>query len=620
MVANTDSHQPDNDGLIEPEYKTKPILPLASRQTELLAEAWDAALSVTGLDAPFDENDMRSSLAGILKQMARCDLDMGADRVIEGGADEVAMKLASMAGVLGDDPGELIGFLAGVCANSLAVLQEKWIADEEELVDASVEILRHIKISGKTTVDGILKLVPRLRGLLAHDPEQDEGWYKSILSLGAILSSVADQIPKSKKEAQDARLLGGVYSHTVLAAAAKGIAGALSADAIKQAANNLSVTLSRLSRGGGASGDSKPGEDPIKATIRNLETLFVVANMKEEGEEEENKVELISDIFGILPLLSGPKISASELLRLLNGVTRVTSREEKNTLHQALLHAMAGAALAELRERNLVASSFFNAGAEIRRIQKHQEMDFPETRAIINALGLFWTINLNGDPVSALVDGNGFDCAVNLFGALTELEPVKIEKIMDGGGGKAANFIRGCLNPSKDREHAMHLMASFRELPFTTAPETEPATMDELLKSSTELVSTLVRELKPDFKGDISGQLDSVKTAEIVMSLFPKDQLPKLMDEIKELLSPYIKLAGSSLKELASELYDKDLQDNGPFVTDDKDWSILGVEGDDEGDDKKWEKLKEKSEIGCQSIGDAFSESFPTKSENSDAP
>lgn len=75
------------------------------------------------------------------------------------------------------------------------------------------------------------------------------------------------------------------------------------------------------------------------------------------------------------------------------------------------------------------ASSFFNAGVELLRGKNAGTFRATELavvtrlRVVVNALGLWWALHFGESEIErALTVGDGLDCAVNLFGALTDAQ------------------------------------------------------------------------------------------------------------------------------------------------------------------------------------------------------
>lgn len=97
-------------------------------------------------------------------------------------------------------------------------------------------------------------------------------------------------------------------------------------------------------------------------------------------------------------------------------------------LRQAWFSARAAVVRARLRKPGKndakdVATAFFNAGVALLRGGNRRRTEAIKAQLVINALGLWWATWLaNGDGKLALGTYNGSDCAVNLFGALDDLD------------------------------------------------------------------------------------------------------------------------------------------------------------------------------------------------------
>lgn len=107
---------------------------------------------------------------------------------------------------------------------------------------------------------------------------------------------------------------------------------------------------------------------------------------------------------------------------------------KRRHLRQAWFCARTGAERAVRRrpgeeDARDVASAFFNAGVALLTGGYRRQSEAVTARIVLNALGFWWAAHLAGDDEArALGDYNGGDCAVNLLGAMTDMDVTVLDR------------------------------------------------------------------------------------------------------------------------------------------------------------------------------------------------
>ncbi len=254
---------------------------------------------------------------------------------------------------------------------------------------------------------------------------------------------------------------------------------------------------------------------------------------------------------------------------------------------------------------------------------------------LFNAIGLFWTLSLNEDLSEALVEKDGFNCAVNFFDSLSDYFELQPESSKDLLSSNDILSLAEVIWAYKDKPgikgiDAKRIEGSFASLEFTnraTARSVANSTdlKESLLRSIQGIVFQITERIAPNAGLSKPATLDAETTARILRKAMEKllattsvdasgkntdgssqfDALvKKILDKLNEYLLPIDDL-GARVKSAYEawkngEVFDK-LVDYG--VTDQMQLSRIGTR-------KNAQEYYWQLDTGPKSLGEAFRVGF----------
>jgi hypothetical protein len=170
----------------------------------------------------------------------------------------------------------------------------------------------------------------------------------------------------------------------------------------------------------------------------------------------------------------------------------------------SVLAALSRMAFNDSDDWDEIAAAFFNAGVAVLRVDRQ----FAAPRIALNGAGLGWALSRGKGFAQILDEYHGLNCAVNMFGALTELPEPQRQLLKPFVAILAAQLfapeVRSALPESEQLEY-FRLQSSLRELgieevaPLSTGSPPDAAAMLDALNG---LFASLSIQL-PDF-GDLA--------------------------------------------------------------------------------------------------------------------
>lgn len=350
---------------------------------------------------------------------------------LSGGPSQVLLHTQSRVRELGEQPAELLAFLAQAVAPALTRLEKDEQASPETLADVVILALSGNALQGTALArqECVVELVAHIRSLLETQEARDrgDGYFKTRGALPQWLQRIdALQGSPSLKR----RIV--FYYHELLA---PGLGTKMSADTFSIAANNICGALSGLW--------NDRAEGARARLLSRIQALATVVRLGERMGQEDRGAdpESVQALFSALGLSVGQESvavldQARALLVLANIPTAwrvvdpvvlggdVADAMENGDAWMALM----GLAAAVLRmalnspgDWDEIPASFFNAGVALNRWTAVKETDAGiKARAALNATGLVWALERGKDWQQALDSFHGIDCAVNFFGALVD--------------------------------------------------------------------------------------------------------------------------------------------------------------------------------------------------------
>lgn len=300
--------------------------------------------------------------------------------------------------------------LAGLILYTLAPTLRRWeglqMATPENFGDFLLSAFGGEGAPSPQSTQPLTDFGVRLWRLLRTQKDQDIDYWRTVRAFGDFFVGA---------KGPDTLALAATAYHTVILMQAKNAEDADAADLIRGAANNMASLFDDLA-------GKSPSELETK-TIAAAGHLHVIA----------------SDAIGDRWRMSPAERRARALDEL--GNTPTTFQQDGSDslrlryLRQAWFSVRTGVVRARLRtpgedDAKDVASAFFNAGVAILRTGSRRSAQVVTARIAVNALGLWWALYLAPhDEKKALGSYSGGDCAVNLFGALTDLDENLIERL-----------------------------------------------------------------------------------------------------------------------------------------------------------------------------------------------
>ncbi len=300
--------------------------------------------------------------------------------------------------------------LAGLLLYTLAPTLRRWetlqTATPEDIGDFLLPALGASDAPRPQPTRALTDFGVRLWRLMQTQIDWDIGYWQTVRALG-------DFFVRAKGR-ETLALVATIY-HALIQAQTKDVEDAEAADLVRGAANNLSSLFDDLA--------GKAPSGKVAAAIAAAGRLHVLAADAIEDRGRKPRAErwaLALDELGNTP--SAFQQVGDDSLRLRH-------------LRQAWFSARTGVVRARLRkpgeaDAKDVASAFFNAGVAILRAGNRRSPPFATARIVVNALGLWWALHLSAvADEKALGPYNGGNCAVNLMGALTDLDPPKLDRL-----------------------------------------------------------------------------------------------------------------------------------------------------------------------------------------------
>lgn len=414
---------------LEPGYH-RLFLDALNRQEVLLPDggmaAWQATRAsaigaVASEAAPRSSASMHEALAAVLQAQTSDD------------PEPLRIRTRAELRELANDPARLFEFMGSTLPKRLRQIQD---------LDSSVDSTAQVVVTALLAMVDPLRdlfgpLIPQLRGYLEqqyHNESPDKQRSYQWLSVAGTLANIT---PKTGILINDgSRLpifwLDAVYSNFLPCSlvARKQAWDAQDRELLAFVLNNVVLSGEQIIEYYSQQQDfPKLPQNNVNAAREAHRRLLAAG----AGFEDETNVQLqdsalasaVLKALGIPSDLDIPSGSEATFLATFDQMDKVGTAVPLERYHPArtTFRLAAGVARATSRNSQTTASAFFNAGVatfhtEVAAISARGERAI--TRALLNAVGLTWAIELNPSPIAALVAGDGLDCAVNLFGALAE--------------------------------------------------------------------------------------------------------------------------------------------------------------------------------------------------------
>lgn len=427
---------------------------------------------------------------------------------LEGDRARVALQTLARVRQLYNVPGELMTFLAQAVAPALDRLETNRQATPEELVDIVVGPLAGRRFPGTPLGDwrGIARLVAGLRGFLEKQESKDrgEGYYKTRGALPQWLQKI-DDLEGGDPEC---RRLIVFYYHELLSLGPDGVKDA---GLFGMLANNLGGILSEMWR-------DRP-DDKQGRLLSRIQALATAARLRGQANERD-AIGMAGWLFQVLgmPFGDGRAFGMADALMMVANIPPAWREVDALVLAgsgqsvgaprrhgedwMALMSCAAGIVRMAYNERDdwdEIPSSLFNTGvalARSRRAAGNGKQAIVAAQVAFNAVGLTWALAHGQDWREALDDFHGIDCAVNMFGALTEWRPEHGDVAQAVMGRLAGGLVAGgaALDAARQVEY-VRLRASWQKLGIKvgSAGQAQAALLDVL--------DTLMLALKIDLPG-----------------------------------------------------------------------------------------------------------------------
>lgn len=346
---------------------------------------------------------------------------------LEGDRATVMLQTRARARQLYSAPTELMDFFAHSVAPAIARLEENRMATPEEMVDMLLGPLVGRRFSGTRLADcvGVSGLVAGLRGFLETQSKRGAGYYKTRGALAQWLQKL-----DGGEIACRQRIV--FYYHELLSL---GPAALQDSELFGMLANNLGGALAEYWR-----------DRPDQARGRLLSRIQALATAAQlhAGREDRGKDEtgMAGRLLGALGMsIEGEQaFDAARALRVVANIPSSWREVDEKILAggngarhdedwMALMSCAAALVRMGFNERDDwddIPASLFNAGVALARERKStigSKQAIVVAQIALNATGFIWALARGKDWADALTAFHGLDCAVNLFGSLTEWEP-----------------------------------------------------------------------------------------------------------------------------------------------------------------------------------------------------
>ena len=188
----------------------------------------------------------------------------------------------------------------------------------------------------------------------------------------------------------------------------------------------------------------------------------------------------------------------------------------------ALISAMVRARFNEPKDGDEIASALFNLGVDLNHYgnTRPKAADHVFLRSLANALGLWWALTKAETDEQALGAFNGGDCAVNLFGGLTETSFSELRR----SKGDLIRRIGNAIQPYLSGQDGFRMQKSFR-LMFDSDPVRVAFNREEIAKD----VGRLIHEIEK-----LAGVIGSVTNEDALLQKLEADLVPVAADMLKQ--------------------------------------------------------------------------------------
>jgi hypothetical protein len=330
-----------------------------------------------------------------------------------------------------------------------------------ETVDFVVQVLRH----PPRDLDLVDTLTPYVRGFLSRAELLTSDALKTLGSLGDLYAGQSKPERSLRAIAFYSDALDQLRAHW-LASPPESVQ-AVDPDywqVLEADANNIAVHLSR--------NQQSDAESTLIARLARLATLGSVhradAIPREALPDGSAWTRYLAAVGGSWPTL-------------LNTLSKESRIGEVPGVASAYAHALAGVAHAILRQEDRAAAGFFNAGVALIRLRRRAK-PIVAARILLNISGLYWALELNPRLEDALNSGDGSDCAVNLFGALTEWKKLQGTDLSPDWRRLASQLLgaRGLV----EEADLFRLQNSWNELEFDLESSRPPSPTEDAMRQS----------------------------------------------------------------------------------------------------------------------------------------
>lgn len=396
---------------------------------------------------------------------------------LQGNYQAVALQVLASTQAMRNAPGELLAYFDEVLVPTFNRLETEAAATPENLVDLVLQPLSAARAAPDSlgNPEWLAGFVAGLRGYLETQPPtlRQEGYYKTRLGLAQWLSR-SDDATRPRQQAL-------FYYHELLS-----LGPAICGKRVFHvAANNLAGGIAVFLRD--QAGQARPEQ---KIWLSRLQTLSVAAAIAEgeesQGTEREEQADFwhglgfaateveprrISIVLREMANISSSwEFVAADVIARLPGAAVPEGENIANAEHDegwmavmSVLAALSRMAFNDSDDWDEIAAAFFNAGVAVLRVDHR----FTAPRIALNGAGLGWALSRGKGFAQILDEYHGLDCAVNLFGALTELPEAQRQMLNPFVATLAAQLfapeVRAALPESEQLEY-FRLKASLQEL------------------------------------------------------------------------------------------------------------------------------------------------------------
>ena len=467
-----------------------------------------------------------------------------------------------------ENPVTLRDLLITTMAATISELERNNEGTPEQRVDIIAMPISRFVIPKSS--NGLLQYAAGIRGYLDAQFVKGDGWRQSIAALGGWLGRTPFSEPKRHAV---------WYIHEGLVARPTEDA----AKSIDAMANTMASLIDDI-------GGKNPSPKVLQVCNR-IHALSVAADVFKGGAATETSAEdqeagaLFACLLGKTPNqpFACAKIVASianvlpswrYLDKAVTGELKINSSgNDVWVMFLASLAGVLGVRFYPPNDYGRIGASFFNAGVWALRTNSAR---FQLLRILVNSLGLVWAIRKSENPLQALGDLNGLDCAVNLYGGLTTLSRERVPP--------SAKLLASVLVTARDvlaaaqQTEFVRLNASWKELGINPEP-----TNTSLNQAVSQLLGELYGEpgellLAPGTKEDIAATVTASLVRTELGSALGNEQFLALANDASSLFERMVSLS-RDLPAAWDVLY-ADFVENGPLVASglmkEDEWKKLG--------------------------------------------